>query len=285
MDKIIGIYKIENKVNGHVYIGQSINIRERWFEHRGDLRNNKHINSHLQNAWNKYGENNFVHKIIEMCEVYDLDDREKYWISFYDSANKHKGYNISPGGQGSHGTSDETRAKLSASGKGRTFTKERNENLSKKLKGRVFSDEHKLHLSLSWQFRIALKHPDTWYKNKTKLPPKKLIGENNPYSKYTDEEIKVVIFMLLTGKSNLEISGDTGVTLSVISKIRRKQSWNHLTEGMEFPYVRSNGYTKEINNKILEDIKSGFKEKEIITKYNISRTKIQTLKHSLKEVS
>lgn len=285
MDKIIGIYKIQNKVNGHVYIGQSIDIRSRWFEHRGDLRYNRHINSHLQNAWNKYGEKNFIHKIIEKCDVSELDDREKYWISFYDSTNKCKGYNISPGGQCSHGTSDETKAKLSLINKGKTFSKERNEIISEKLKGRTFSDEHRLNLSLSKQMHSALKHPDTWYKNKTVLPRRSFAGEKNPYSNNTDEEIKIVISMLLNGKSNLEISRDTGVTLSVISNVRRKQAWTHLTKDLEFPFVRLNGYTEDINNKILEDIKRGLKEREIINKYNISRSKLYTMKRSLKEVS
>ena len=39
---MIGIYKIENKVNGKVYIGQSVNIESRWKGHKSNLRNNKH---------------------------------------------------------------------------------------------------------------------------------------------------------------------------------------------------------------------------------------------------
>lgn len=47
---MVGIYKIENKVNGKVYIGQSIDIKIRWYNHRKELNGNRHHNEHLQNA-------------------------------------------------------------------------------------------------------------------------------------------------------------------------------------------------------------------------------------------
>lgn len=64
-NNICGIYKIVNITNSKVYIGQSNNIKKRWTEHRSALNNNRHVNVHLQNAWNKYGENNFEFVIIE----------------------------------------------------------------------------------------------------------------------------------------------------------------------------------------------------------------------------
>ena len=67
-EKICGIYKITNLKNHKIYIGSSNNIMRRWYEHLRDLKNQKHCNSHLQNAWNKYGENNFLFEIIEIVE-------------------------------------------------------------------------------------------------------------------------------------------------------------------------------------------------------------------------
>ena len=75
-----GIYKIENKVNGKVYVGSSCNIKERWQKHRALLRYGKHQNSHLQAAWSKYGEDNFVFSIIELCPIDQLLSREQYFI-------------------------------------------------------------------------------------------------------------------------------------------------------------------------------------------------------------
>ena len=63
--EMIGIYKIENKVNGKVYVGQSIDIERRWYSHKTQLNGNRHGNVHLQNAWNKNGNNSFEFVIVE----------------------------------------------------------------------------------------------------------------------------------------------------------------------------------------------------------------------------
>ena len=63
-----GIYQITNTVNGHIYIGSSNNIRRRFSEHKHSFRHNIHTNSHLQNAWNKYGEPNFIFKVLLYCD-------------------------------------------------------------------------------------------------------------------------------------------------------------------------------------------------------------------------
>lgn len=55
-----GVYQIYNTVNGKRYIGSSIHIEQRFKEHLRNLRANKHVNAHLQSAWNKYGEHSFV---------------------------------------------------------------------------------------------------------------------------------------------------------------------------------------------------------------------------------
>lgn len=98
MKIITGIYAIKNEITQKYYIGQSQNIKSRWNCHRYELNNNIHINQHLQNSWNKYGENNFSFKIIELCNTEDLDDKEKYWISYFNSFKE--GYNMDKGGQG-----------------------------------------------------------------------------------------------------------------------------------------------------------------------------------------
>lgn len=93
-----GIYKITNKINNKVYIGQSIDIKQRWRAHIYAA--NQHQDTHLYRAINHYGLENFVFEIIEVLEPNRnlLDDREKYWINYYDSYNT--GYNSTLGGQG-----------------------------------------------------------------------------------------------------------------------------------------------------------------------------------------
>lgn len=101
MDVICGIYKIENIVNGKVYIGQSVNIYNRWQNHKTKLKLNKHYNTYLQNAWNKYGENNFNFEIVEICDESALSDKEIYYIDYFDSFKN--GYNLTTGGEGMGG--------------------------------------------------------------------------------------------------------------------------------------------------------------------------------------
>lgn len=50
-----GVYLISNNVNGKCYVGSTIHLDQRRREHFSKLANNKHINVHLQNAYNKYG--------------------------------------------------------------------------------------------------------------------------------------------------------------------------------------------------------------------------------------
>jgi hypothetical protein len=92
----IGIYKITNLLNNKTYVGQSVDIEKRWSTHRAELNNNYHCNTYLQNAWNKYGEDNFDFSVIEECNIDQLNQREIYWVSRYDSYEN--GYNLTSGG-------------------------------------------------------------------------------------------------------------------------------------------------------------------------------------------
>lgn len=78
---MIGIYRIKNKLNEKCYYGSSKNIEKRWRRHKNELRKNKHINTYLQNAWNKYGEENFVFEIIEECDESLLKEIEQKYLN------------------------------------------------------------------------------------------------------------------------------------------------------------------------------------------------------------
>ena len=93
-----GIYKITNLKNNKGYIGQSTDIESRWKNHKIELRNNTHNNSHLQSAFNKYGEEAFEFRILETTFEENLDNAEEYWINYFDSTNPDKGYNLTHGG-------------------------------------------------------------------------------------------------------------------------------------------------------------------------------------------
>lgn len=98
MDTTCGIYKITNKINQKSYIGQSIHIEERWKQHIYSSNNINHssYNDYIHKAIRKYGIDNFTWEILEICPREELNEKEIYWIAFYDSYNN--GYNMTPGG-------------------------------------------------------------------------------------------------------------------------------------------------------------------------------------------
>jgi len=63
-----GVYSITNTVNGHRYIGSSVNITQRISNHKNGLKHGYHHNAHLQNAFKKYGESAFVFTPILYCD-------------------------------------------------------------------------------------------------------------------------------------------------------------------------------------------------------------------------
>jgi len=78
---VCGIYKIVNLVNGNIYIGQSCHVNERFKQHFRLLTRNLHDNKHLQYAWNKYGEKNFVFEVILFCENYEATRYEQELVN------------------------------------------------------------------------------------------------------------------------------------------------------------------------------------------------------------
>ena len=89
-----GIYSITCTITNKVYIGKSINIKNRWNQHVYTLRKNNHDNSYLQNAWNTHGEENFRLDIIEETTEEELQDKEIYYIEVYKASIRQFGYNL-----------------------------------------------------------------------------------------------------------------------------------------------------------------------------------------------
>lgn len=112
---MVGIYKITNLINNKIYIGQSVDIKERWQEHK---RINERQNENakimqqypLYKAFKKYGLNNFLFEVIEECLITELDDKEIFWIKYYNSYigfENSNGYNLTTGGKGNRKVTEE----------------------------------------------------------------------------------------------------------------------------------------------------------------------------------
>jgi len=127
------IYKITNKINGKIYIGQTINeFEKRWSVHVSS----KKGCPYLQNAIQKYGKENFDKVIVARCDsLEEMNHRETYYIKLFNTLAPN-GYNLNTGGD-SRIPSEETRKKMSEAqkriGKGRNLGKRASEETKKKM--------------------------------------------------------------------------------------------------------------------------------------------------------
>lgn len=145
-----GIYKITCIPTGKIYIGSSVNVRDRRTSHFGSLRQNKHANLHLQRAWNKYGESAFTFEVLELVLPISLTAREQYWLNKLKPFNR-RGFNILPiaGSPSGYKHTPEAIDKIRASNSRRKLSTEsiekiRQANTGKKyLPGRAKSPEHR----------------------------------------------------------------------------------------------------------------------------------------------
>ena len=124
------------------YIGQSVNILTRWQSHVTGTR------SLIGKAIKEHTVQNFVFEILEECSKEELNDREIFWISHFNSLHPN-GYNKTSGGSSIMIVSDETRKKISEANKGRPLseaTKKKISEANKKSSGPK-TDEHKKKIS------------------------------------------------------------------------------------------------------------------------------------------
>lgn len=169
-----------------------MNFGDRWDSHRSLLRNNKHFNQYLQNAWNKYGEKNFEFVVIEDCTISDLDDKERYYIQFYREQNL--SYNIADGGDGGNllgkHLSEKTKRRIGDKNRinmtGKKMSDETKQKMSQSQKKRYnkWTDEDRQ----AWGKMSSEKACGYTWNEESK---KKMLGNKNG-AKHTADEIKEI---------------------------------------------------------------------------------------------
>jgi len=147
------IYKVTHKVSKRVYVGQAIDVKKRWGEHktkaRAVLRGDKTIeNKDIQKfhvALAKEGLENFVFEIIEPVKSRNLaNEREAYWMGFYRASTE--GYNGSPRVCGLEKHSEKT-LQLLKSNWAKDHPPESIEKTAEANRGRIMTDEQKRKIS------------------------------------------------------------------------------------------------------------------------------------------
>lgn len=236
-----GVYSIENTVNGNIYIGSTKNLKRRMADHCFRLRRRDHHCRHLQNAWNKYGEESFRFFVLEYCLPEELVYREQCWI---DSLVPE--YNIAKKAYSPLGISrsEETKKLMSAAQKGnkkmlgKRHTDETRAKMSKAMKGNTntlgkkFTEEHKAKIR-SAKIGISRSMKSVAKMSATKIANGVHRGEKNSSAKLDIQ--KVVIIRYLKNKhklTNQKIADLAGVSSSVVSKCIRGESWSHVLYGI-----------------------------------------------------
>jgi len=179
------IYKILNKTNGKFYLGSTCMIEERWKDHVYELKTGKkiEINPHLQNAWDKYGEDSFALEIVEETNDDILFEREQFYLDLLMSWDNEIGYNIAKSVFSplkGRKMSLESKLKLSLSLKGKIRTPEHQRKLTLSQIGKKRSDETKKKISLNRKGKYC---GEKNHKFGIRMP-----GEKNPTSKLTNKE-------------------------------------------------------------------------------------------------
>ena len=138
-EKKTGIYKISNKEDGKIYIGQAKDIEKRWKTHKRG----------------QYPEDKFTYEILMECDLEQLNFWEIAWITSENACDPDVGYNKTLGGTSLKVIikSDEVKAKISAARKGKKVTDETKAKTSATLKGRKLTDEHKAKISATLKGR------------------------------------------------------------------------------------------------------------------------------------
>lgn len=158
---MIGIYKIENLINHHCYIGQSVNISKRWRSHKVAAynTNDSRYEYPIYKAIRKYGLSNFSFEVLEECSKEKLNEREIYWIEYYNSWQN--GYNQTPGGD-------------NVGNKTFKLSKEQVEEIKTRLMN--LDDSIETNFSLAKEYNVsddtirAINHGRVWYDEKLTYP-------------------------------------------------------------------------------------------------------------------
>lgn len=195
----MGLIYMRTSPSGKSYIGQTNKSEEdRWKEHCYEASNPKHCNynSKLNKAIRKYGHNNFSIKILEICDNEHLNDREQYWINYYDTYTN--GYNSTLGGGGTQKYSDDIILKLWNEGLNQRQISEKlscdRTSLNKRICALISNEER------------AKRHDET------------------AANKLSPEEYETILSLWYSGKGINEISNITNHDKKVISNFLKKNN-------------------------------------------------------------
>lgn len=229
--KSYGIYGIKNKTNNKIYVGKTMqSFGDRWDCHKAMLRGGYHENPHLQNAWNKYGEDNFEFIVIHNCEsgetVEQVDELEISEIAKYKELGL--AYNIHDGGSGGmflgKHLSEETKRKIGEKNRINMLGKKASEETKAKMSASqskrysAWTDEDRA----EWGRKMSEAQKGKKVSEETR---QKMIGNKNG-AKYTIDDVREIRRLHEEeNKGYTEIANITGIPRETVYLIATYRRW------------------------------------------------------------
>lgn len=260
-DIICGIYQIKNKTNYKVYIGSSKNVYVRWKQHLSMLENGKHHSNHLQNAWDKYGRNNFIFEILEKCNEDVLIDREQYYIDYSKSYQRDNGYNENPFA-GKPYMTDEQRAYYANifsetyKGEGTWCNIYTEKQIIDLINDLIIGDLSYTRLSskhnISYYTVCSVAHHSSWSYLTQGINFPKPNKDSRENIKLCRSDVIDIVNLMMCGECNKNIAKIYNVHPKTISDIRNHKTWTELTTDIIFP---KSPREKAYNNNYISNVK------------------------------
>lgn len=256
------IYIIKNDINKKVYVGQTVNLKQRWLQH---ISNSKRKNRYslIDLAISKFGIEHFNIEVLEK-DVEDYDQREIYWIEYFNSMTPN-GYNITQGGSSSGVGCDSILSKI------------KNEEDLDKIILQIKNTNSSFD-SIAKEWNVS---PSTissinlgryYYNPETEYPIRK--------NRMSDEELEKIFYSLKneTNKKLTDISKEFSIDLSVLNDINYGKL--HKKKGIHYPIRKGKVYNKTfyLVKDIVNDIKNtDVPLNEIAKKYGITKNQITNI--------
>lgn len=182
-----GIYQWLNGLTGKMYIGSSVDVLKRAYNHQWALRKSAHPNEKFQRAWSKYGEAAFELSVLERCDKGQLIEREQFWLDTLKAVDS--GYNIVPiaGSTAGRKFSAATKALIGLK------SRERNQGSRHPMFGRKHSEESRQKISVSNTGKHCGPHKPMTAEHRARISEaarrRDMWGSKNPYygRKHSDE--------------------------------------------------------------------------------------------------
>lgn len=245
-----GIYCIRQISKELYYIGQtSMPFAKRFWNHRWKLNDNSHDNKHLQNSWNKYGENDFEFKVLYILkDGDDIDQIEIQYIEKYDSYKN--GFNMTTGGDGKRNCPMSENAKKIVGEKNRIHNlgKKASEETKEKMRN---SSRHKTpskeNLQKLRESRIGSKW-DEGFKQKMR---ERQTGSNNAVAVINEKIAFEIKIKLMNHNKRTDIAKEFNIDYAVVKSILENKTWKHVyVDGWE-DFVRE--YNKNKQKLLLDE--------------------------------